>query len=100
MKADKKNVLAEVKRYVIITLALFTMCLGWTAFLIPNHLMGGGVSGIAALVYWGTGISTGITVFVINAILLLIALKIIGVGFGIKTAYSIIMASPYPLPLL
>ena len=95
MKADKKTVLTEVKRYVIITLALFTMCLGWTAFLIPNHLMGGGVSGIAALVYWGTGISTGITVFVINAILLLIALKIIGVGFGIKTAYSIIMASVF-----
>ena len=34
MKADKKTVLAEVKRYVIITFALFTMCLGWTAFLI------------------------------------------------------------------
>ena len=95
MKASNKQVLVEVKRYVIITLALFTMCLGWTAFLIPNHLMGGGVSGIAALVYWGTGISTGVTVFVINAILLLIALKIIGVGFGIKTAYSIIMASVF-----
>lgn len=78
---------------MIITLALFTMCLGWTAFLIPNHLMGGGVSGIAALIYWATGFSTGISVFIINAILLLIALKVIGVGFGIKTAYSIVMAS-------
>jgi uncharacterized membrane-anchored protein YitT (DUF2179 family) len=93
MKADKKTVFAEVKRYVIITLALFTMCLGWTAFLIPNHLMGGGVSGIAALIYWATGFSTGFSVFVINAILLLIALKVIGVGFGIKTTYSIVMAS-------
>ena len=95
MKPDKKTVLAEIKRYVIITVALFTMCLGWTAFLIPNHLMGGGVSGIAALIYWGTGLSTGISVFVINAILLLIALKVIGVGFGIKTGYSIIMASVF-----
>ncbi|MBR3493423.1 MAG: YitT family protein, partial [Bacteroidales bacterium] len=75
MKTSKKEVLAEAKRYIIITLALFTMCLGWTAFLIPNHLMGGGVSGIAALIYWGTGLSTGISVFVINAILLAIALK-------------------------
>ena len=95
MKANKKTVWAEVKRYVIITLALFTMCLGWTAFLIPNHLMGGGVSGIAALIYWGTGLSTGISIFAINAILLLIALKVIGAGFGIKTAYSIIMASVF-----
>lgn len=97
MKADKKTVLAEVKRYVIITLALFCMCLGWTAFLIPNHLMGGGVSGIATLIYWATNgaVSTGLSVFVINAILLAIALKVIGVGFGIKTAYSIVMASVF-----
>lgn len=97
MKADKKTVLAEVKRYVIITLALFCMCLGWTAFLIPNHLMGGGVSGIATLIYWATNgaVSTGLSVFVINAILLVIALKVIGVGFGIKTAYSIVMASVF-----
>lgn len=97
MKADKKEVLAEAKRYIIITLALFTMCLGWTAFLIPNHLMGGGVSGIATLIYWATNgaVSTGISVFVINAVLLAIALKVIGVGFGIKTGYSIVMASVF-----
>ncbi len=97
MKTSKKQVLDEVKRYIVITLALFTMCLGWTAFLIPNHLMGGGVSGIATLIYWATNgaVSTGISVFVINAVLLAIALKVIGVGFGIKTAYSIVMASVF-----
>lgn len=95
MKIDKKNFFIELKHYVVITLALFTMSVGWTAFLIPNHLLGGGVSGIAALIYWATNglISTGISVFVINAILLLVALKIVGFGFGIKTAYSIVMAS-------
>lgn len=95
MKADKKKILEEGKRYLIITLALFTMDLGWTAFLIPSHLMGGGVSGIATLIFWATGLSTGISIFVINAILLLIALKLIGPSFGIKTAYSIVMASVF-----
>ena len=97
MKTSKKQILSEAKRYIVITFALFIMCLGWTAFLLPNHLMGGGVNGIAALIYWGTNgaISTGLSVFVINVILLLIALKIIGVGFGIKTAYSIVMASVF-----
>ena len=95
MKTDKKNVLVEIRHYVVITFALFAMCFGWTAFLIPNHLMGGGVSGIATLVYWATNglVSTGITVFVINAVLLVVALKLIGFGFGIKTGYSIVMAS-------
>ena len=59
--------------------------------------MGGGVSGIATLIYWATNgaVSTGLSVFVINAVLLVIALKVIGVGFGIKTAYSIVMASVF-----
>lgn len=97
MKTSKKQILSETKRYIVITFALFIMCFGWTAFLIPNHLMGGGVNGIATLIYWGTNgaISTGVSVFVINAVLLLIALKVIGVGFGIKTAYSIVMASVF-----
>ena len=93
MKTNKKNIWIEVKRYVIITLALFVMAFGWTAFLIPNHVLGGGVSGIATLIFYATGISTGISVFVINAILVLISLKVLGPSFGIKTVYSIIMAS-------
>ena len=95
MKTSKKQVLAEVKRYVIITLALFVMAFGWTAFLIPSHVLGGGVSGIATLIFYATGISTGISVFVINAILVLISLKVLGPSFGVKTVYSIVVASVF-----
>ena len=93
MKKDKNTVLAELRRYVIITFALLLMAFGWTGFLIPNHVLGGGVSGIATLIFYATGISTGISVFVINGILVLISLKVLGPSFGIKTVYSIIMAS-------
>jgi uncharacterized membrane-anchored protein YitT (DUF2179 family) len=95
MKADKKNIWAEVKRYFIITLALFVMVFGWTAFLIPNHVLGGGVSGIATLIFYATGLSTGISVFVINGILVLISLKVLGPSFGIKTVYSIAVSSVF-----
>ena len=93
MKPNKKNIWAEVKRYFIITLALFVMVFGWTAFLIPNHVLGGGVSGIATLIFYATGLSTGISVFVINGILVLISLKVLGPSFGIKTVYSIAVSS-------
>ena len=99
MKADKKQVLEEVKHYVIITLALFVMAFGWTAFLIPNHVLGGGVSGIATLIFYATGIPTGISVFVINGILVLISLKVLGPSFGIKTIYSIVVSSLFFLLL-
>ena len=97
MKQDtmQQKFFSNLKSYSIITIALFIMALGWTGFLIPNKMLGGGVSGIATLVYWTTGLSTGITIFVLNGILLLIALKVLGVSFGIKTIYSIIMSSVF-----
>ena len=93
MKTDKTTILAEIRRYVIITFALLMMAFGWTAFLIPNHVLGGGVSGVATLIYYATGLSTGVSVFVINAILVLISLKVLGPSFGIKTVYSIVVSS-------
>lgn len=87
------NVLVEVKNYAVITVCLFIIALGWTAFLIPNHMLGGGVNGIATIVYWVTGLSTGITIFVLNAILILFSLKILGWKFGLKTIYCIVVMS-------
>ena len=87
----KSNFLYELKNYAIITVCLFVIALGWTAFLIPNHMLGGGVNGIATIVYWVTGLSTGITIFVLNAILILLSLRILGWRFGLKTIYCIVV---------
>lgn len=83
----------EIKSYLIITIALGIMAIGWTGFLIPNEILGGGVNGIATLLYWSTGLSTGITIIFVNIILIIIALRIIGSGFGVKTIYSILVLS-------
>lgn len=83
------NILVEIKNYAIITVCLFVIALGWTAFLIPNNMLGGGVNGIATIVYWVTGLSTGYTIFTLNAILILFSIKILGWKFGVKTIYCI-----------
>jgi uncharacterized membrane-anchored protein YitT (DUF2179 family) len=67
--------------------------LGWTIFLLPNNLVGGGVSGFSAILYYATNIPMGYSYLAINAILLLIAVKILGTGFGGKTIYAIVMTS-------
>lgn len=92
---EKKNILLELKNYAIITVCLFIIALGWTAFLIPNHMLGGGVNGIAVIVYWVSGLSTGITIFVLNAILILFSLKVLGWKFGLKTIYCIVVMSVF-----
>ena len=90
-----KNLLGEVKAYVIITLGLLLYTLGWIVFLIPNNMVGGGVTGLSAILLYAFNIPVGASFFVINLILLLIALKVLGKGFGMKTVYAIIIASVF-----
>lgn len=82
-----------VKEYAITTLGLFAYALGWTIFLLPNNLVGGGVSGFSAIIYYATKLPMGYTYLIVNAILLLIAIKKLGTGFGGKTIYAIVMTS-------
>lgn len=88
-----KNVLGEVKAYLIITFGLLLYTLGWIVFLIPNNMVGGGVTGISAILLYAFNIPVSASFFVINLVLLLIALKVLGKAFGMKTVYAIIIAS-------
>ena len=87
------KIFKEIYSYVIITLGLLLYTCGWVVFLIPNHLVGGGVSGIGVLVYYATGFPVSYTFILINAVLLLVALKVLGRGFGVKTVYAIVMVA-------
>lgn len=93
MIALKNSFWRTAKEYLLITLGLLSYVIGWSIFLLPNNLVGGGVSGICAIIYYATGIEMGYSYFVINLILLLIGFKILGTGFGSKTIYAIVVAS-------
>lgn len=83
----------EAKAYLIITLGLLINALGWVLFLIPADITGGGVSGIAAIIYFATGFPMGVSYLTINVILILIAMRLLGASFGVKTIYSVIVLS-------
>lgn len=87
------TVLREFKAYFIITLGLIAYVLGWEVFLIPQHLVGGGVTGISSILLYTFGIPVSVSFFVINTILLLIAIKVLGKAFGVKTVYAIFATS-------
>jgi uncharacterized membrane-anchored protein YitT (DUF2179 family) len=85
-----KHKFAEsIKDYVFITFGLLLFVLGWLLFLIPAEITGGGVSGIAAVIFFATKIPVSVTFLIINVILVLVAIKILGASFGVKTIYSI-----------
>jgi uncharacterized membrane-anchored protein YitT (DUF2179 family) len=95
MPALKKTFWTVVKEWALVTLGILIYVTGWSLFLMPNNLVGGGVSGIASMVQYATGgaIQMGYTYFVLNAILIVAAIVVIGMGFGAKTIYAIILAS-------
>lgn len=93
MLIGSSTILRGVKEYLLITLGIVIYTVGWAIFLAPNNLIGGGVSGISAIIQYATGLKMGYSYFVINTILLIISVIIIGPAFGAKTVYAIILAS-------
>ncbi|MEZ5103335.1 MAG: YitT family protein [Draconibacterium sp.] len=85
----------SIKDYVIITFGLLLFAMGWLLFLIPAEITGGGVSGIAAVVFFATKIPVSVTFLSINAVLVIIAVKILGANFGVKTIYSIVVLTVF-----
>ena len=81
------------KEYLILTLGILIYVAGWTIFMIPNNLIGGGLTGVSSIIQYAVGIKMGYTYFVLNAILLVTAFVVIGANFGGKTIYAIILAS-------
>lgn len=88
-KPDKAEIMREIKDYSYITLGLISYSLGWAAFLLPYQITTGGTTGISAIIYYSTGFPIQWSYFIINAVLMTFAIKILGPKFSIKTTYAI-----------
>lgn len=82
-----------IKEYLLITLGLLIYVAAWTTFLVPNHLVGGGVTGISTLIYYATGLPISVSFLAFNVVLIIVGLRTIGWKFGIKTIYGVIMTA-------
>ena len=89
-EAKKVKIKSIVKDYTIMLSGLILYVLSWTMFLIPAQITGGGISGLAAVIYYSTKIPMGLTYFAINVVLISFALKILGPNFGVKTVFNMI----------
>lgn len=90
-KLTKSDILRESKDLIFITFGLCCYAMGWAAFLLPYHITTGGVTGISAIIFYATGFPIQYSYFIINAVLIIFAMKILGTKFTIKTAFAIFM---------
>lgn len=84
-----------IKDYLILTLACFIFGLAWEGFMIPNGMSAGGMMGLCTVIQYATNglIQAQYSYFVLNALLVLVAVAAMGIGFGFKTIYCIAMSS-------
>lgn len=68
MKKDKKEPLIKdfFKRIPYIILGCLILAIGINVFITPHNLLSGGVSGLALLAYYMTGISPGLVIILLN----------------------------------
>ena len=71
MEQKIKRVILVLKEYILITLGLLCYTAAWDIFVIPHGMVGGGVSGIGALIYYAVGFPVSYSYFIINIVLLL-----------------------------
>lgn len=93
--ATNNKLVKKIQDYGIMTFGLFLFAMAWTLFVIPAEIAGGGISGVAAVVFYATKIPVSITYFSINIVLVLVAIKFLGANFGVKTIYSIVVVSGF-----
>ena len=81
--------------YILITVGILVYTFAWSAFMLPAKIVGGGVSGISAVLNIAVGVPLpiGVLNFIINGILLVIGFKVLGSKFGANTIYGIVMSS-------
>jgi uncharacterized membrane-anchored protein YitT (DUF2179 family) len=88
-----REFLISVKRHIkdafLITAGIFFASFGFKGFLLTNHFIDGGATGISLLTSALTGIPLYLLIICINIPFILLAYKILGKQFAIKTALAI-----------
>jgi uncharacterized membrane-anchored protein YitT (DUF2179 family) len=87
------NLLLRLKSYGLVFLGSLVLAIGYVVFIVPHHIVPGGIFGLSIVINQLGGLSVGITALIINIPLLLWGAKILGKETGFKTAFSMVMVS-------
>jgi uncharacterized membrane-anchored protein YitT (DUF2179 family) len=88
-----KKIFSLIQIYTVIVIGLALYAFGVTAFLLPVKITAGGVTGISMLIFYATGLPMGYPYFAINTFLVILAIRILGTSFGLKTIFSMVVIS-------
>lgn len=91
IKASKSK--GQMRDLFFITFGILLYAFGYTAFFLPERAVMGGAAGIASLLYYAFNIPAGISIWVINVSMLLIACRALTRQFSIRTIIGVSIMS-------
>lgn len=83
-----RKILGSTQDYIMIVIGLALYSLGFTAFILPEKVVIGGVTGLASLIYFRFSIPVAISNYAINIILLAMAFRVVGKTFVIRSIFG------------
>lgn len=99
MQLKGQTIWLNARDYIMIILGTLCYAFGFTAFIFPEKVVIGGVTGVGTLIYFATdrffgwGVPVAITQYVLNLILLALAYRTVGRTFVLRTIFGVSMLS-------
>ncbi len=87
--------MTSTKDYIMILLGIALYSLGFCAFILPHHIVIGGLTGVGTLIYFATDglIPVSASQYACNIILLVMAFKVVGRSFVLRTVFGATVAA-------
>ena len=82
-----------IKEIALIACGVISACFGLKSFLIPNHFIDGGATGISLLLAQLINLPLFVFIILVNIPFIILGYKVLGKSFAIKTSLAIILLS-------
>ena len=84
------SLMNNARDYVMILIGLALYAIGFCAFILPYHIVIGGMAGLGTLVYFATGglIPVAVTMYGVNIMLLIAGGRMLGKAFTLRTIFG------------
>ncbi len=69
------------------------MALAYALFIVPFHLVPGGVSGLAIIINYFSPLPVGLLIIGLNIPIFIVGIRVMGAGFGVKTLLGMFLSS-------
>lgn len=83
----------KFKQYISVAVGCLISSIAINAFLVPHHLLSGGISGIALIIYYLFKVPVGVQILLMNIPLLFAAYRLISKDYAIISIYGTLLFS-------